>query len=72
MSTSNWEDVDSSMIAAFKYDEESQELQVLFNKTGRYTYFDVPADVVEGLREASSKGSYMRSMIIDLYAYNKG
>jgi hypothetical protein len=67
-----WEDADSSMISAFRYDPEEQTLEVLFNRTGRYTYYDVPADVVEGLREASSKGSYMRSMIIDMYAYDKG
>jgi len=66
-----WEDVDSSMIAAFKYDEEAQELDVLFHNTGHYCYFDVPPDVVAGLREASSKGSYMRAAVIDLYSYHK-
>lgn len=66
-----WEGVDSSMIAAFKYDEEAQELDVLFHNTGHYCYFDVPPEVVQGLREASSKGSYMRATIIDMYAYSK-
>ncbi len=66
-----WEDVDSSMISAFKYDETAEILDVMFNKTGIYRYFDVPLDVVEGLRESSSKGSYMRSMIIDMYDYEK-
>ena len=67
-----WEDVDSSMITAFKYDEATQTLQVMFNKTGLYTYLDVPPDVVAGLREADSKGSYMRYAIIDMYASQKG
>ncbi len=67
-----WEDVDSSMISAFKYDESTQILEVIFHRTGLYRYFDVQADVVVGLREASSKGSYMRSMIIDCYAFEKG
>ena len=67
-----WEDVDSSMISAFKYDESSQILEVIFHRTGLYRYFDVPVDAVEGLRESSSKGSYMRSMIIDYYAFEKG
>lgn len=67
-----WEDVDSSMISAFKYDEDSQTLEVAFNRTGIYQYYDVPPDIVDGLRESSSKGSYMRSMIIDMYAYTKG
>lgn len=67
-----WEDVDSSMISAFKYDELSGTLEVMFHRTGVYRYFDVPLHVVEGLRDASSKGSYMRSMIIDMYPYEKG
>ena len=66
-----WEGVDSSMIAAFKYDEEAEELDVLFHNTGHYRYFDVPPDVIEGLRAASSKGSYMRDAVIDLYSYKK-
>ena len=66
-----WEDVDSSMISAFKYDETTETLEVIFHRTGVYQYFDVPADVVEGLRMSSSKGSYMRSMIIDTYDYEK-
>ena len=67
-----WEDVDSSMISAFKYDESTQILEVIFHRTGLYRYFDVPVEDVKGLREASSKGSYMRSMIIDCYAFEKG
>lgn len=66
-----WEDVDSSMISAFKYDPKSQVLDVMFTRTGTYRYFDVSLDVVEGLREADSKGSYMRYAIIDMYAYEK-
>jgi uncharacterized protein YuzE len=66
-----WEDVDSSMISAFKYDETTETLDVMFHRTGIYRYFDVPVDVVEGLRESSSKGSYMRSMIIDMYDYQQ-
>ena len=67
-----WEDVDSSMISAFKYDEAEQVLEVAFNNSGIYRYFKVPPDVVEGLRKASSKGSYMRWAIIDMYLYEKG
>ena len=67
-----WEDVDSSMISAFKYNEAEQVLEVVFNRTGIYRYFDVPPKVVKGLREASSKGSYMRWAIIDMYPYEKG
>ena len=62
-----WHDADSSMISAFAYDEEKQILEVAFNRTGVYTYYDVPPDVVAGLHRASSKGSYMRNMIIGMY-----
>jgi len=66
-----WEDVESSMISAFKYDEATGTLEVAFKRSGVYRYHDVPAHVVEGLREAPSKGSYMRSMIIDMYPWEK-
>lgn len=67
-----WEDVDSSMISAFKYNDTTMTLEIIFNRTGLYRYFDVPADVVEDLRASSSKGSFMRSMIIGSYDYEKG
>jgi len=67
-----WEDVDSSMIAAFKYHPDTQTLQVMFHRTGVYSYFDVPSDVVEELREVESKGSFMRYAIIDRFYHAKG
>ncbi len=66
-----WEDVDSSMISAFKYNPASKELDVVFNRTGVYRYFDVPQDVIDDFREASSKGSFMRYAIIDMFGYEK-
>ena len=66
-----WYDADSSMISAFGYDKAEKILEVAFHRTGVYRYYDVPQDVFEGLRDASSKGSYMRSMIIDVYDYEK-
>ncbi len=69
--TPTWEDVDSSMISAFKYDPATKELDVMFNRTGMYRYFDVPQDVIDDFRAASSKGSYMRYAIIDMYHHAK-
>lgn len=66
-----WYDADSSMISAFGYDEVTGILEVAFHRTGVYRYYDVPLHVFEGLRDASSKGSYMRSVIIDRYPYEK-
>jgi hypothetical protein len=66
-----WYDADSSMISAFGYDEAEQVLDVAFHNTGVYRYCDVPKNVFEGLRDASSKGSYIRNMIIDMYDHEK-
>jgi hypothetical protein len=66
-----WHDADSSMISAFGYDEAEEILEVVFHSTGVYRYFEVPVDVFEGLRDASSKGSYMRDVIIDMYPWEK-
>lgn len=66
-----WEEVDSSMISAFKYDPAKQELEVMFNRTGKYRYFDVPPEIVQELREADSKGSFMRYAVIDMFDYEK-
>jgi lysyl-tRNA synthetase class 2 len=66
-----WENVDSSMISAFKYDPAKKELEVMFTRTGMYRYFDVPEDVVKDLREADSKGSFLRYAVIDMFEYEK-
>jgi hypothetical protein len=64
---SAWEEVDSSMISAFRYDESKHILEVKFQNTDTYRYLNVPVEVVEGLRQAESKGGYMQSMVIDVY-----
>ncbi len=66
-----WYDADSSMISAFGYDEAERILEVAFHNSGVYRYYNVPRKVFEGLRDASSKGSYLRSEIIDVYPYEK-
>jgi len=66
-----WYDADSSMISAFGYDEAEGILEVAFHSTGVYRYYDVPRHIFEGLRNASSKGSYLRNCVIDNYPYEK-
>ncbi|HEY7495049.1 MAG TPA: KTSC domain-containing protein, partial [Candidatus Tectomicrobia bacterium] len=39
------------------------------NSGQTYQYSDVPPEEYEGLVAATSKGSYMRAHIIDLYEY---
>lgn len=65
-----WYSADSSMISGFGYNEKTGVLEIAFNK-GVYRYFDVPLSVFEGLVSASSKGSYIRDYIIDMYRYTK-
>ena len=61
--------VESSMIQAFGYDEGNETLLVIFNSGKTYQYSEVPKETYEGLQEAGSKGSYMRSFVIDCYPY---
>jgi uncharacterized damage-inducible protein DinB len=65
-------DVDSSMISRFGYDAKEEILELNFLSRGRYRYFGVPYEVFEQLRDSSSKGSYIRDLIIDQYDYKKG
>lgn len=62
-----WEAADSSMISAFRYDENKQVLEVQFQNEDTYRYLNVPAEVAEGLRQAESKGGYMQANVIDVY-----
>ncbi|MGJ3246654.1 MAG: KTSC domain-containing protein [Elainellaceae cyanobacterium] len=59
--------VESSMIQAFGYDEDNETLLVIFNSGKTYQYSEVPKETYEELLEADSKGSYMRSFVIDCY-----
>jgi hypothetical protein len=61
--------VESSMIHAVGYDEESETLEVVFNSGKIYHYLEVPREVYEELMESDSKGGYMRDLIIDCYPY---
>lgn len=61
--------VDSSMIQAFGYDEDSQMLMVIFNSGKTYQYSEVPKEIYDELLEADSKGRYMGDCVIDCYPY---
>lgn len=63
--------VESSMIHAVGYDEDENELEVVFNNGGIYRYKNVETEEYEGLMDADSKGQYMRAHIIDMYPYYK-
>ncbi len=59
--------VTSSNIAGYAYDASKQKFIIAFVKGTHYLYEDVPAHVVEGFKQASSKGSYFSANIRDSY-----
>ena len=61
--------VESSMIYAVGYDSKTRTLEVVFNRSGVYRYYDVPPEEYEELMAAESKGRYMHECIIDVYPY---
>lgn len=63
--------VESSMIQVVGYDESTQTLEVVFNSGKVYQYHEVPQQVYKELLAAGSKGSYMRSEVIDCYPYQQ-
>ena len=63
--------VTSSTLKSVGYDPDTQTLEIEFNHGGIYRYFEVPAEVHEGLMKASSLGSYFQANIRDAYQYTK-
>lgn len=63
--------ISSSNIDSVGYDEDSQTLKVKFIKSGEYVYFNVEPAIFQGLRDASSVGSYFNVNIKNFYSYEK-
>ena len=64
--------VDSSNIEAIGYDPSTQELHVLFLKSGEtYVYYDVEEWVFQEFLHADSKGTYLNTNIKPSYQYAK-
>ncbi len=61
----------SSVIRTYFYDERSRRLDVLFVSGLRYSYADVPLEIVEALGSAPSKGRYFNRHIRDRYVYER-
>src|SRR5437763_8125503 len=60
--------VDSSMLLAVGYDEEERELRVIFKTGDTYRYLNVPQEVYREWLEAESKGAYMKTHVVDVFA----
>jgi hypothetical protein len=59
--------VNSSAIHSVGYDPETQRMRIEFQQGDGYDFCGVPAQVYEGLMNASSKGSYYNDYIRDRY-----
>ena len=67
MIPTNWASVDSSNVAAIKFDAAAGELHVRFHNGKTYAYEGVPPEEAESLFHASSPGQYLRNNIIGSY-----
>jgi hypothetical protein len=65
------EPVQSSNIAAVGYDTANQVLAVKFSNGTVYHFKDVPADVIEAMKESESKGSFFSKAIRGKYESEK-
>ena len=63
--------VDSSAISEVAYYPNVEKLIVLFISGKAYEYLNVPAHVMNGLREASSKGKFLNKYILAQYRFKK-
>lgn len=61
----------SSVIRAFAYDPAERRLAIRFVSGWRYAYAEVPPEVAQGLRDASSKGEYFNTLIRDHYPFER-
>jgi hypothetical protein len=59
----------SSVIRNFSYDAAKSELLITFVSGRRYVYADVPQDVFDAFKAASSRGTFFNDEIRDTYAY---
>ena len=62
----------SSVIESFLYDEQTQDLNVVFRSGRRYTYKNVPRDIAEGLSAAASAGEFFNTHIRDQFTFERG
>jgi hypothetical protein len=60
---------DSSNLARFGYENQTQVLTVEFKNGGIYDYFDVPENVHEQMKAAPSKGQFLALQIKGQFRY---
>jgi len=63
--------VDSTAIREVSYYPDVERLFVEFKSGKEYEYFNVPVHVMNGLREASSKGKFLNKYVLAFYRFKK-
>ena len=63
--------VDSSNIERIGYDSNSSTLRIEFKSNRTYDYSNVPENIFNEFRDASSVGSYHNRNIKNLYSYTE-
>ncbi len=63
--------VESSAISEVSYFPNVERLFVQFKNGREYEYFNVPNHVMTGLREAPSKGKFLKKYVLAFYRFKK-
>ena len=61
----------SKAIRSVTYEGESRILEVEFESSSAYRYFDVPRDVYEWLLKVKSKGKFLNRLVKEKYRYER-
>jgi hypothetical protein len=62
---------ESGNITGISYDDETQDLTVVFSHGGTYVYSSVPEETAMGFESAPSAGGYLNSFIKGVYSYER-
>ena len=68
MSVAQWQPLQSSNVAATRYDPTTETLEVRFHSGRSYAYERVPSSIYQGLVDAESPGKYFNTSIKDNYS----
>ena len=63
--------LNSTSLAEVGYEQEENTLHVQFQNGSTYDYFDVPADVYEGILKADSAGRFFNENVSGEFSYQR-
>ena len=65
----DWQTLDSSNVAAYRYNKGERLMEVRFHSGRVYQFVDVPENVAEGIATADSPGKYFNASIKNSYSH---